>query len=267
MRPDRTWLDRELSPSTAARDADGTLRRYRELGDAARALRRVHEHVPYGPRPEQRCHVFPAARTPAPALVFVHGGHWQASGLDEGCFAAERTLDGGAAFVAVGYGRAPERPLAAMVASVRRALQFLAADGGRFGIDPDRLHVAGSSAGAHLLAAALAGPGAPRVRSATLLSGLYDLTDIPHSYVNDAVGLTARTAAAASPVRMRPPACDRVVLAVGEHETSTYLLQQRRYAARLRCHGTPVHAAVVADRDHFDLPLDLPLEPPSHHGE
>ncbi|GAA5049883.1 alpha/beta hydrolase [Streptomyces similanensis] len=269
---ERGPLDDEYAPSTVARDPAGTLRRYRTRGDRARARLTAHPAVPYGAERGERCHVFPAAPphppaaqdTPtaptgsgAPALVFVHGGHWQESGIDDACFAAENAVAHGYAFVAVGYGLAPDRTLPDMIASVRRALRWLAGSGSRFGIDPERLHVAGSSAGAHLLAAALADGSAPRVRTACLLSGLYDLGEIPHTYVNDALGLTDRLAREHSPVRMSAPRCDAVLLAAGRHETRTYLRQQEDYAAHLAAHAVPVTAQVVPDRDHFDLPLDL----------
>ena len=60
----------------------------------------------------------------------------------------------GCAYVAVGYGLAPDRTVPGMIASVARALDWLVTTGPSLGIDPDALHVAGSSAGAHLLAGA-----------------------------------------------------------------------------------------------------------------
>ena len=69
--------------------------------------------MPYGAQRAELCHVFPArprghggARETA-ALLFVHGGHWQQSGIDEACFAAPHAVAHGCAFVAVGYGLAP----------------------------------------------------------------------------------------------------------------------------------------------------------------
>ncbi|MGI5350346.1 alpha/beta hydrolase [Streptomyces sp. CA-250714] len=256
-------LDREYAPSSVARGPAGSLRRYRTRSDAARARLHVREAVRYGTAAAERCHVFPAAPSPgaeagAPALVFVHGGHWQELGIDDSCFPAENAVAHGYAYVAVGYGLAPARTLPDMIASVRAALSWLAGTGGpSHGIDPDRIHVAGSSAGAHLLAAALAHPAAPRVRSACLLSGLYDLREIPRTYVNDAVGLTPRLAQECSPLGMPAPRCAEVLLAVGEHETATYLRQQDAYAAYLAALGDPVTTRTVPDRDHFDLPLDL----------
>ena len=268
MLRDAHALDREYSPNSVARDAAGSLRDYRRRSDAARSALEVHEDVRYAERASERCHVFPAAtrgQAQTPALVFVHGGHWQESGIDDACFAAEHAVAHGCAFVAVGYGLAPDRTLPEMIASVARALDWLAVAGPGYGIDPQALHVAGSSAGAHLLAAVLAGGAAPRVRSACLLSGLYDLAEIPETYVNDALGLTAELARACSPSSMPAPACDTVLLAAGEHETRTYLRQQEAYAAQLHAAGAAVTSHVVADRDHFELPLDL-ADPASAFG-
>jgi len=261
----RSPLDLEYSPSSVARDPDRTLRRYRELGDAARRRLTVHERVPYGDRPGEVCHVFPANGHTGQALVFVHGGHWQESGIDDACFAAEHAVACGYAFVAVGYGLAPARTLPEMIDSVARALRWLADVGPSYGFDADGLNVAGSSAGAHLLACALTRRDTPRVRVACLLSGVYELTEIPRTYVNDALGLTPELARACSPVRMPAPRCDAVLLAVGEHETRTYLRQHEEYAVHLTKLGVPVAAHVVPDRDHFDLPLDL-LDPTTRFG-
>ncbi|RDI62775.1 alpha/beta hydrolase [Nocardia pseudobrasiliensis] len=255
-------IDREYSPSSVARDPAGSLRRYRARGDDARSRLDVHVAVRYGEERGERCHVFPAVppgtRGPeTAALVFVHGGHWQESGIEDACFAAEPTVAQGCAYVAVGYGLAPSRTMPEMIASVARALDWVVTAGALFGIDPHRVHVAGSSAGAHLLAAALSAGAAPRVRSACLLSGLYDLTEIPRTYINDALGLTPELARDCSPLRMSAPRCDSVLLAAGRHETPTYLRQQARYAEYLSTQSIPVTEQIVPDRDHFDLPLDL----------
>ncbi|MEV6560118.1 alpha/beta hydrolase [Nocardia sp. NPDC051756] len=259
---EQTLLDREYSPSSVARHMAGSLRRYRTLSDAARSELDVHIAVPYGEGHGERCHVFPAVpqgtRGPeTPALVFVHGGHWQESGIDDACFAAEHAVAHGCAYVAVGYGLAPDRTVPGMIGSVVRALDWLVTTGPMLGIDPEQLHVAGSSAGAHLLAAALTGEDAPRVRSACLLSGLYDLTEIPETYVNDAVRLTPELARECSPLRMPAPRCDSILLAAGRHETRTYLRQHAAYAEHLAAQSVPVSAQIVPERDHFDLPLDL----------
>lgn len=255
-------LDREYSPSSRAPGFEAVLAEYRSRGDRARAALPSRLDLSYGPHPAERLDVFPAAGPGAPMVVFVHGGHWQEGSKEDGAFAAEPLATAGFAFCAVGYGLAPQRSLGEMVGSVRRCLGWLAAHAGRFGSDPAKLYVAGSSAGAHLLAAAL---GRPRpgeaamrdVMGACLLSGVYDLEPVRHSYVNDRVGLDAAQARDLSLAGRLPLAARQVILARGELETAEYARQQDSFAQALTASGQPPTSLVIAGRNHFDVVFDL----------
>ncbi|WP_433544707.1 alpha/beta hydrolase [Streptomyces sp. CA-294286] len=249
--------DRELSPSTRARDAEGTLAAYRALSRAARDTLEHRADVAYGPDPAERLDHFPPRLPGSPLLVFVHGGHWQASGKEESCFAAPALLAAGAGYVALGYGLAPRRRLAEMSASVRRGLAWVRQNAAALGGRSDSVYAAGSSAGAHLVAMAAGGAAGVPVAGLFLLSGLYDLRPVVGSYVNDALGLDEAAARDQSPSLRPLPAAGRVLLARGEHETDAYARQQDAFAQALRREGRPPQDLVVADRDHFDLPLDL----------
>ncbi|MGD9483614.1 alpha/beta hydrolase [Streptomyces sp. TRM70308] len=254
---DRAALDRELSPSTRARDAAGTLARYRARSLAALRTLEHRADVAYGPDPAERLHHFPPRRPGAPLLVFVHGGHWQESSKEDACFAAPALVAAGAGYVALGYGLAPRRRLAELTASVRRGLAWVTEHAAALGGRRDAVHAAGSSAGSHLVAMAAGGPDGVPLAGLCLLSGLYDLSPVVGSYVNDALGLDAAGAREQSPLYRSPPRAGRVLLARGRHETDEYARQQRRYSAALRGAGRSVTELVVDDRDHFDLPLDL----------
>lgn len=253
----RALLDRELSPSSRARDAGATLAEYRSRSLTARRALAHSADVAYGPHPAERLHHFPPWRAGAPLLVFVHGGHWQESSKEDSCFAAADLLAAGAGYVALGYGLAPERGLAEMCASVRRGLRWVRENATALGGRADAVHAAGSSAGAHLVAMAAGGPTGVPLAGLVLLSGLYDLRPVVGSYVNDKLGLSPEEARAHSPLFRAPPRADHVLLALGEHETDEYARQQRRFAAALREAGRPLDDLTVAGRDHFDLPLDL----------
>ncbi|RAY12594.1 alpha/beta hydrolase [Actinomadura craniellae] len=253
----RQELDREYSPSRLARDAAGTLARYRDESAAARRRLDCELDVPYGPSPDERLHWFPPLLPGAPLLVFVHGGHWQESSKEDACFPAPGLIAAGAGYVALGYGLAPRRGLPEMAASVRRGLRWVRAHARDLGSRPDRVHAAGSSAGAHLVALAVTGPEPAEVAGACLLSGVYDLEPVRHSYVNDALGLDARAAADHSPLRRLPLRVPDVLVARGRHETREYARQHALLLGALRATGQRATGLVAADRDHFDLPLDL----------
>ncbi|SEG83626.1 arylformamidase [Thermomonospora echinospora] len=260
----REELDREYSPSLCARDAAATLARY--AADSAEARRGLdcRPDIPYGPSPDERLHLFPPPRPDAPLLVFVHGGHWQESSKEDACFAAPAMVEAGAGYVALGYGLAPRRRLGEMVASVRRGLHWVREHAAEFGGCADAVHVAGSSAGAHLAAMAiaevrvLADPRPPaEVAGAYLLSGVYDLEPIRRCYVNDALGLDDGAAADLSPVRWLPLRAGEVLVARGEAETRAYARQHALMVMALRAAGQRAADLVAPGRDHFELPLDL----------
>ena len=95
----------------------------------------------------------PAAPATTPLLVFFHGGGFMYGGLDSHdatCrLLAERS---GARVLAVAYRLAPEHVYPAAVDDAWASYQWAAEHAGRFGADPERVGVAGDSAGGCLAA-------------------------------------------------------------------------------------------------------------------
>ncbi|MFI0242283.1 alpha/beta hydrolase [Streptomyces sp. NPDC016845] len=260
---DRATLDRQYSPSSRVPSLDAYLREYERLSEAARRDHPVRASLAYGPHPVERLDYFPASGAGrAPLLVFVHGGNWQALGRAESAFPVPPLLAAGAAVAVIEYGLAPEVGLDAMAGMVRRAVDWLLTHADGLGFAPDRLHLCGTSAGAHLAAMALlpdvsGGPDVSgRIAGAVLLSGLYDLEPVRLSYVNDALRLDEAAARRNSPVLRLPARLPGTVVARGGNETEEYVRQHDRMVTALRLRA--VVTEVVADRrDHFDLPYDL----------
>ena len=91
--------------------------------------------------------------TPAPTVVYLHGGGFVIGDLDTHDVAARLlATDLGGVVVSVDYALAPERPFPAGVDDAWAAFRAVAGSIADFGGDPDRLVVGGDSAGANLAA-------------------------------------------------------------------------------------------------------------------
>ncbi|HKT03668.1 MAG TPA: alpha/beta hydrolase fold domain-containing protein, partial [Rugosimonospora sp.] len=93
-----------------------------------------------------------AARTPI--VVFAHGGGWVMGGLDtHDGLCRHLVAASGWAVLAVDYRLAPEHPFPAALDDVYTVLLWAAGHAAELGFDPERIAVAGHSAGGGLAAA------------------------------------------------------------------------------------------------------------------
>jgi len=231
---------------------------------AYREARRGHAEMGlrYGEHPRQTIELFhPDARNDrGPLVVFIHGGYWRS--LHPALFShfAAGANSHGYALALPGYRLCPEVTVADITADLRAACLFLAR---RF---PGRSLVAsGHSAGGHLAAAMAAtdwravAPDLPPdlIRRAQAISGIFDLTPLIETSVNESLRLDPATARAVSPALWPPPAGVRLDLWVGETETSEYFRQAQLIAAKWGERGARASIAMVPGANHFTAPAGL----------
>jgi arylformamidase len=249
--------EREYSPSSCiGGNYQPHIRAYAERSAAARQA-----HAPvtvrYGTTATQTLDLFvPAGVSRPPVLVFFHGGYWQELSKQDSAFAASSCLAHGIAYAAVDYTLAPKATLDEIVAECRAAVAWLALRGETVGVDPGRLVVAGSSAGAHLAAmVALAQPGA--VKAAILVSGVYDLAPLIGTSIDQALRLDPATAARNSPLLLPLEGFPQSLVCWGEIETGAFKQQSGAFARALRAAGARCVDFEIPGRNHFDVILDL----------
>ena len=119
---------------------------------------RVTEHAVTAPEhPSVRVRIYhPDGDGPVPAVLAFYGGAFRIGGIDYPTTDAgfrSRCADAGVAIAAVGYPLAPEHRYPVQVQQAYAALEWLFAHAFELGIDPDRIGVAGVSAGANLATA------------------------------------------------------------------------------------------------------------------
>lgn len=87
-----------------------------------------------------------------PAVMLIHGGGWRHGDKEHYTDAAERLAGAGFVAATINYRLVPGGIYPAMVQDCLCALAYLRANADAYGLDPERIAVAGYSAGAHLAA-------------------------------------------------------------------------------------------------------------------
>jgi len=236
-----------------------TAARSRAIADTVRIIR----DLPYGSRSRERMDILlPRDPEPgAPLHLFIHGGYWRSGSKEDHHLVAAPVLAVGGVAAIVTYDLMPGIRLGTIVAQVRAAARHLVAMAPGLGADPARLTVSGHSAGAHL-ACYLAGhgpgertrPNLPALRGLLLVSGIYDLSGIPGSFLKDEARMTLEETKAWSPMTSRHDPAPRRIMTRGEDETSPFhsqalamadLLKEGSASVELRCEPGLNHLTVV----------------------
>ncbi len=188
-------------------------------------------------------------------LVFIHGGYWQELSKNESAFLAPAWHEARFAHAVVGYTLAPQAKIGDIVAQCRAALNFLIEHAASLGHDPQRIVVAGSSAGAYLTAACAADASLP-LKGMVPISGVFDLRPLVGTSINEALGMSMQEATELSQITSgsaRLPA----VIAWGQIETASFKHQSQSLAAHLRRAGLRCTELEIAGRNHFDVVHEL----------
>jgi arylformamidase len=260
---ERAMLDAQYNLRAAVPEHLTYFARYEAESAALRARWPGRLDLSYGPMPRQAIDLFLPGPPDAPILVFIHGGYWQSRDRKDFSFVAGPLLERGAAVALIGYDLAPTVRMEAIVAQIRAGLPWLYRHAPDHGCDPQRLYLAGHSAGGHLAAMALATDwhtfGVPEgmIKGVCAISGIFDLEPIRRCYLNDVVGLDADEARRNSPIHRALHGRCPVMVAVGELETRAFHEQSRDFAARLEREGWPCQLLVQPGVDHFGIIMSL----------
>lgn len=234
-------------------------------GDAA--TRKVASDIAYGSDPRQRLDIYAPAETsggPKPLLVFFHGGGWYKGNRESYGFAGRAFAAQGFIVAVPSYRLVPDHVFpdfledgAAAVAKARN----LAA---RYGADPDRIVLAGHSAGAHIAAMIaldpryLAAQGVPMasIKGVAGLSGPYKFLPLDKESSINAMG-HVRPAETTQPIHYVSASSPPMLLITGSEDVTVKPHNSHDLAKALKAAGRDGEVKDYAGLDHEDVIMAL----------
>lgn len=245
----RAELAREYSPRNQVPDMRPLFRQWSREGTAWRANHAAID-IAYGKSPDETFDLYlPKGKKSPPVWMFIHGGYWQATGKEQHAQYMQGMLDAGFAVANVDYTLCPDIPLSGIVEQIGACIDFIAANGSALSVDGTSIHVSGHSAGGHLSAMMAARETGAPIKSALLLSGLFDMTPFPFLPMAKVIGVTnAEHVAAMSPI-LRKSRAAKIGVALGDLESAEFKWQSDAIAAAWNA-PKPLH---LAGAHHFSL--------------
>lgn len=270
-RPSAAWYDSQYNNRARIPEHMAILQHWFDSSAQARLALPCELDVPYGPAASERLDIFrPAAARAAPVLVYLHGGYWRALDKKDQSFVATPFVNAGALVVLPNYALAPAVTVRHIVMQMVRAIAWVHRHIAAYGGNPQRVVVAGHSAGGHLAAMMLAcrwpqvhADLPPQLLHAALsISGVFDVEPLRHApFLSADLRLGPAQARLLSPALMPAPAQGHLVSVVGGDESEEFHRQNQLIRQAWGRRVVPVCEAIPG-RNHMDV-LNTLAEPGS----
>jgi arylformamidase len=256
---DPAQIDAQYNASLQVPDPAAELAHYVRQASRARATLRDVQDVRYGPTLAETLDIFPADRPDAPVFVFLHGGYWRALSSKEFSGVALGLQPQGITTVVVNYALCPAVTIDEITRQIRTALAWVLRHIRDHGGDPSRVAIGGHSAGGHLTAMALLtrwtedyGLPADPFQAAVLVSGLYDLAPLRHSYLQPQIQLDDGIVQRQSPAFHVRPCATPIRITWGGAETPEFARQSQVFHDAWQAAGNTSELAAVPDAHHYN---------------
>ena len=259
-------LDAQYNNRVRFPDFHAHFANWRRWSDETKARLPCRLDLAFGQSAVETLDVFPAEPgAAAPVYLFIHGGYWYSLDKADYGFVAVGMRPHGVATVINNYGLAPDHDMDEIVRQNRAALAWVYRHATDFGGDPDRIFVAGHSAGGHLAAmlvatdwpALEAGLPGDLVKGICAIGGLFDLEPIRLSYLNETLRLDPASAWRNSPIHQTYSRPTPALLVVGHDESPEFHRQTAIMAALWKRLDLPGESLTAQAFDHFSVANDL----------
>ncbi|GEO10017.1 alpha/beta hydrolase [Segetibacter aerophilus] len=258
---DHDGLDRQFNNRLHVPDYADYFDRWERLSREAQQKFECVKDVPYGHLLRERLDVFPSALPQSKTLVFIHGGYWQMLDKSMFNFIANGFHEYAVTTVMITYPLAPGASFDQIVSSVRKAVGWIYENVSAFNGDPNQIYVAGHSAGGHLAAMLMAtdwkliNASLPEdlIKGTSVISGLFNLTPVRLSYLNEVLQMDEQASLRNSPVMLHPINISPLIIAVGSAETAEFNDQSKELYEAWKYKGLDVQFLQLPQFNHFSI--------------
>lgn len=240
-------------------DFDRNVEWFREYSSQTKAALRNHCDLRYGAGEKATLDLFfPKERqAPAPIHLFIHGGYWRMFDKSDFSFVANTICTAGGIAAIMNYDLMPGVRMATIVEQVHQCASWLVENVESFGGDPARFSVSGHSAGGHLCCFLFSKDSPVRPKGILALSGIYDLSPLRQSFLQQELRLTDDEVACFSPISMDSARSGAMVLMVGEAETLPFHRQAAALRQKLLDEGWDVSYQSIKGANHMSIMAQL----------
>ncbi|KAF2884180.1 hypothetical protein ILUMI_22007 [Ignelater luminosus] len=264
-------LEKQFSPSRWSKrfPAEEVIQKHVEFitkaSDDARKYIPCQLNIPYGSEDREKIDIFGTdLPKDSPIFIYIHGGYWQELSRELSSYVVKPLYKNKFKVIVVGYTLCPQVTLNQITEQIKRAflkcIEYAKENNSR------SLSVGGHSAGAHLtislfhsLFDSLSLSEQQLLRGLYLISGVYDLTPLVRTYVNDALKLDDVMAKKLSPLHQTFRSNDGKLckvsfyIIVGENDSPKFQEQSRLFYEKLKNLDYTSKLIIIKSADHFNI--------------
>ena len=194
----------------------------------------------------------------APVHIFIHGGYWRALDKFDHSHLAEPFVNRDCLYISVNYGLCPNVTLTNISKHIKESILWIYKNCKKYGGNPKNINISGHSAGAHLSAMMVnfnwEKINLPKniIKSAFLISGIYEPEVVLKLSLNKEIGLTKKEAVNNTPLPSQKYST-KMFLSVGENEPDAWIEQTKIYSKLLIDNNNTTDFLLLKNQNHFSI--------------
>lgn len=220
------WYNQQYLPSRTVANSGEVIANWELRSAATRAKYPFIADIKYGPHIRETIDLFRVPNAKA-TMIYIHGGYWSMLSKVETSFVADGFVEQGVSVALINYPLCPEVSIVDIRSSIQNAFAHLYKNV----LNQEErksIVVTGHSAGGHLAALHLATDwkifGLPEnpIAGVITLSGVFDVTQLRHTMLNETLRITETSAAILNLNTALLRSKAKLVLAVGGDESEEF---------------------------------------------